>query len=240
MGPLSRGCKQMFVIVDKEKEDTDSRFGTDSVILTKSIDFTSKSYQQHTPNRPLKFVYTGSMIIGRDKTLAMLADTINKANEEVGNIKAELYIYSQTEPKEDVLESINRGASHFCGQISRDEVQKVQREADVVVFAEALSGKESNAAKLSFSTKITDYLSNGKCILAIGKEDIAPIDYFRRNDSALIATSVKEIEKRVREIITNPGLTDEYGRKAFDCAVKNHEKGMMNERFINTMKKAIQ
>ena len=240
VGPLARGSKQMFVIVDKEKEDTDSRFGTNSVILTKSLDFTGKSYQPHTPNSPLKFVYTGSMIIGRDKTLAMLADTINKANEETGSIKAELYIYSQTEPKEDVLSRINRAASHFCGQISRDEVLKVQREADVVVFAEALSGKESNAAKLSFSTKITDYLSNGKCILAIGKNDIAPIDYFRRNDSALIATSVEEIEKRVREIITNPGLTDEYGRKAFDCAVKNHEKGMMNERFINTMKKAVE
>ena len=240
VGPLARGSKQMFVIVDKEKEDTDSRFGTNSVILTKSLDFTGKSYQPHTPNSPLKFVYTGSMIIGRDKTLAMLADTINKVNEETGSIKAELYIYSQTEPKEDVLSRINRAASHFCGQISRDEVLKVQREADVVVFAEALSGKESNAAKLSFSTKITDYLSNGKCILAIGKNDIAPIDYFRRNDSALIATSVEEIEKRVREIITNPGLTDEYGRKAFDCAVKNHEKGMMNERFINTMKKAVE
>lgn len=240
VGPLARGCKQMFVIVGKEKEDTDSRFGTDSVILTKSIDFTGKSYQQHTPNRPLKFVYTGSMIIGRDKSLAMLADAINKANEEKKSSKAELYIYSQTEPQKEILARINCGTSHFCGQISRDEVLKVQQEADVVVFAEALSGKESNAAKLSFSTKITDYLSNGKCILAIGKEDIAPIDYFRRNDSALIATSVEEIEKRVREIITNPGLTDEYGRKAFDCAVKNHEKGMMNERFINTMKKAIQ
>ena len=240
VGPLARGSKQMFVIVEKEKEDTDSRFGTNSVILTKSLDFTGKSYQPHTPNSPLKFVYTGSMIIGRDKTLAMLADTINKANEETGSIKAELYIYSQTEPKEDVLSRINRGASHFCGQISRDEVLKVQREADVVVFAEALSGKESNAAKLSFSTKITDYLSNGKCILSIGKNDIAPIDYFRRNDSALIATSVEEIEKLVREIITNPGLTDEYGRKAFDCAVRNHERSMMNERFINTMKKAVE
>ena len=240
VGPLARGSKQMFVIVDKEKEDTDSRFGTNSVILTKSLDFTSKSYQPHTPNSPLKFVYTGSMIIGRDRTLAMLADTINKANEEVGIIKAELYIYSQTEPKEDVLARINRGASHFCGQISREEVQKVQREADVVVFAEALSGKESNAAKLSFSTKITDYLSNGKCILAIGKNDIAPIDYFRRNDSALIAASADEIEKRVREIISKPDLTDKYGRKAFDCAVRNHERDMMNERFINTMKKAVE
>lgn len=240
VGPLARGSKQMFVIVDKEKEDTDSRFGTNSVILTKSLDFTGKSYQPHTPNSPLKFVYTGSMIIGRDKTLAMLADTINKANEETGSIKVELYIYSQTEPKEDIFGRINRGASHFCGQISRDEVQEVQREADVVVFAEALSGKESNAAKLSFSTKITDYLSNGKCILAIGKNDIAPIDYFRRNDSALIATSAEEIEKRVREIISKTDLTDIYGRKAFDCAVRNHERDMMNERFINTMKKAVE
>lgn len=239
VGPLARGCKQMFVIVDKEKEDTDSRFGTDSVILTKSLDFTGKSYQSHTPNRPLKFVYTGSMIIGRDKTLALLADAINKANEENKSTMAELYIYSQTEPKEEILARINNGASHFCGQISRAEVQKVQQEADVVVFAEALSGQESNAAKLSFSTKITDYLSNGKCILAIGKEDIAPIDYFRRNDSALIATSIEGIEKRVCEIIAQPELTDEYGCKAFDCAVRNHERGMMNERFINAMKRAI-
>ena len=67
----------MFVIVDNEKEDTDSRFGTDSVILTKSIDFEDKSYKAHQPNQPLRFVYTGSMIIGIDKTLALLADVIN-------------------------------------------------------------------------------------------------------------------------------------------------------------------
>lgn len=240
VGPLARGCKQMFVIVDKEKEDTDSRFGTNSVILTKSLDFTGKNYQHREPNKPLKFVYTGSLVIGRDKTLTLLADAINDVNAKEGDVRAEMYIYSQTEPRAEILAHINKGATHFCGRIGREEVLKVQQEADVVVFAEALSGKESNAAKLSFSTKITDYLSNGKCILAIGKEDIAPIDYFRRNDSALIATSAEEIEKRVREIISKPDLTDKYGRKAFDCAVKNHEKGMMNERFINTMLKAVE
>lgn len=238
VGPLARGCKQMFVIVDKEKEDTDSRFGTDSVILTKSLDFTGKSYQQHTPNSPLKFVYTGSMIIGRDKTLAMLADAINKTNEEEKGNKAELYIYSQTEPKEEILSRINCGASHFCGQISREEVQKVQQEADVVVFAEALSGRDADAAKLSFSTKITDYLSNGKCIFAIGKNDIAPIDYFKKYDSAIIANSIDEIEAGIRKLITNPLLTVEYGEKAFTCAKQNHDRSMMNERFINTMLQA--
>ena len=238
VGPLARSCNQMFVIVDMEKEDTDRRFGTDSVILTKSIDFTGKSYQHREPNKPLKFVYTGSMVIGRDKTLALLADAINAVNEQIGEVRAEMYIYSQTEPQEEVLARINNGAAHFCGRIGLEEVLKVQQEADVVVFAESLEGKEANAAKLSFSTKITDYISNGKCVLAIGKDYIAPIDYFQRNDSALIAHNIEEIKARVEEIVENPMITDVYGEKAFNCAVRNHEKNMMNERFIATMLKA--
>ena len=239
VGPIARGCDQMFVIVEKEKEDTDKRFGTDSVILTKSIDFTGKCFLHREPNIPLKFVYTGSMVIGRDETLAVLADAINIINDEAGKTKAELYIYSQTEPKDTILSRINRGSSHFCGRVNRFEVQKVQTEADVVVFAESLIGKEANAAKLSFSTKITDYLSNGKCILAIGKEYIAPIDYFLRNDSAIIARTNEEIFQQVRNIISSPSLVEDYSKKAYDCAVRNHDMNMINKRFINSMLKVV-
>lgn len=235
VGPLARGCKEMFVIVDKEKEDTDTRFGTDSVILTKSIDFSKKECVSRRHNNPLKFVYTGSLIIGRDKTLSLLSDAINKIDG-----KAKLYIYSQTEPKEEILRHINNGHSHFCGRIGRDEVIKVLQEADVVVFAEALEGKEANVAKLSFSTKITDYIANRKCVLAIGKDYIAPIDYFRRNDAAIIANTMSEIFEQVKRIVENPSLIDEYGEKAFNCAVRNHEKGMMNKRFIDTMLRAVE
>lgn len=105
----------------------------------------------------------------------------------------------------------------FCGRISRDEVLHVQIKSDVVIFAEALEGKEANAAKLSFSTKITDYISNGKCVLAIGKDYIAPIDYFQRNDSALIAHSKDEILRQIKRIVENPNIVDEYGEKAFNC-----------------------
>lgn len=232
---IAKNCKEMFVIVEKEKEDTDKRFGTNSKILTKSIDFTDKSYIHKKPNYPLKFVYTGSLIIGRDKTLALVADAINKVNHQTGKVKAELFIYSQTEPCEEIQQRINKGASHFCGHIGREEVLKVQQEADVVIFAESLEGKEANVAKLSFSTKITDYLSNGKCVLAIGKDYIAPIDYFRRNDSAIIAYTKEEIYEQINHIVNNPEIIDEYGEKAFNCAIRNHEKNMMNRRFIETM-----
>lgn len=240
VGRLARESKQMFVIVEKEKEDTDARFGTDSVILTKSIDFSEKRYVHRTPNKPLVFVYTGSMIIGRDKTLALVADAINAINEKTGETKAELYVYSQTEPNDEIRNHIDTGASKFCGRISREDVGKVQQQADVVVFAEALEGKEANVAKLSFSTKITDYISNGKCVLAIGKDDIAPIDYFERNDAAVIAHSREEVFLQVERIVNTPELIDIYGEKAFTCAVRNHEKEMMNNRFIDTMLRAAE
>lgn len=234
---LATNSHQMFVIVDKEKEDTDKRFGTDSVILTKSVDFTHKKYSRKELKSPIRFVYTGSLSIGRDKTIAKVADAINAVNKS--GVKAEFYIYSQTEPDTYILSRINVGESHYCGCVPYQQIQEILNTSDVVVFAEALEGKEAKIAQLSFSTKITDYLSNGKCVLAIGKTDIAPIDYFIRNDSALVATSNKEIFDQVKNIIDHPSLINEYGEKAFKCAVRNHEKNMIDQRFIDTMMKAM-
>lgn len=237
VAPLAKNCKEMFVIVDKEKEETDKLFGTNSTILTKSIDFSNLKYKYKKPNTPLKFVYTGSLIIGRDKTIALLANSINDLNKN--GIKAELYIYSQTTPTDTILKQINSGSSHFCGKVDRKKTLEIIREADVVVFAEALEGKSANVARLSFSTKITDYLSCGKCILAIGNDYIAPIDYLQRNDAAIIAHNSQEIREKTCDIINNPSLLDTYGQKAFSCAVKNHDKQLVSQRFISTMLKAI-
>ena len=234
---LSEHCGQMFVIVEKEKEDTDYRFGTDSVILTKGIDFTNRPYIPHRVNTPIRIVYTGSLIIGRDKTMAAIADAINIINSN--EVKAELFIYSPDLPKDHILKRLETGCSHFMGFINRSEVDKIQRDADIVVFAEALDGKQANIAKLSFSTKITDYLANGKCVFAVGREFIAPIDYFIRNDSAIVATSANQIEDRLKYIIEHPSIILEYGKKAYDCALRNHEKRMVDNRFINTMISAV-
>lgn len=233
---LATHCKEMFVIVEKEKEETDRVFGTNSVILTKGIDFANLTYQSHKTNQPLKFVYTGNLIIGRDKTLALIADILNKLNE--CGTKSTLEIYSPDTVDEATMSRLNNGCSKHCGFIPREEVGEVQQNADVVIFAEALEGKDSKAARLSFSTKITDYLANGKCILAVGKEDIAPIDYFIRNDSAIVATDAKVLEERLKYILKNPQVIEEYGQKAFDCAKRNHDKTIVDQRFIETICRA--
>lgn len=234
---LSTHCKEMFVIVDKEKEETDKLFGTNSVILTKGIDFSNRKFIAKKPSNPIKFVYTGNLIIGRDKTLALLADLLNEMNKT--EINATLEIYSPDLVDEKTMKRLNTGCSAHRGCVTRDEVMQIQKEADVVVFAEALEGKEINAARLSFSTKITDYLANGKCILAIGKQHIAPIDYFARNDAAIIATDKDSLCKQIDMIVNNPEVIEQYERKAYECARRNHNQEDINDRLIKTLCNAI-
>ena len=226
----------MFVIVDKEKDETDALFNTNSVILTKGINFQTKTFVEKPIDSPIKFVYTGSLIIGRSSTLSTLADAINAIN--IDRVRATLDIYSADQVEPSLEARLNRGASRLRGFIPREKVDEVQRDADVVVFAEALHGKEANIARLSFSTKITDYLSNSKCVLAIGKQSIAPVDYFVRNDSALVASTESEIYIQVQRIINSPELITEYAKKAYWCAKKNHDMEMMDRRFIDTMIRA--
>lgn len=125
VGPLARNCKEMFVIIDKEKEDTDHRFGTDSVILTKGIDFKNRPFVERLQNKPLSFVYTGGLIIGRDKTLALVADAINKVNTEAGETLAEFFIYSQHQPSDEINARINVGAAHYCGSVPHQEIKGI-------------------------------------------------------------------------------------------------------------------
>ena len=232
---LATHCEQMFVIVDKEKEETDKLFGTRSVILTKSIDFSNRPYHPYRSSSPIRFVYTGSLIIGREKTMAKIADAINRINNEAGIVKAYLDIYSGDVPADEIMAHLNTGASRHCGTLTRPDVARVQSGADVVIFAEALEGKEANVARLSFSTKITDYLANGKCILAVGKKGIAPMDYFEKNDSAIVAYSEQDIYAQILNIVNHPEMMDEYGRKAYDCGVRNHDKQVVDARLIDTI-----
>ena len=213
---------RVMVITPKQKEEYDRIFGVDSVVLTKGVDFSSCPFVEKTISHPAKIVYTGKLIIGRWKTLAAIAEAFGEVNKYEN--KFELDIYTTDEPTEEQKAALNKNGSKIKGALTLSEVQKVQNEADILVFVESLEKKYKNAARLSFSTKITDYLKSGKCIFAIGSEDIAPIDYFKRYDSAITATSYAEIGEQLKRLADNTSLVTEYAKKAYQCGREHHDK----------------
>ena len=230
---LFKKAEKVMVISPKQKEEYDKIFGIESIVLTKGVDFSQYPYQEKEPNNPIKMVYTGKLIIGRWKSLAAIAEKLAEINKTQRKIELDIYTTDVLTEEQSIV--LNRNGSTVKGGLTLTQVQTVQQEADVLVFVESLEKKYKNAARLSFSTKITDYLKNGKCIFAIGDRDIAPIDYFKRYDSAITASTYLEIEEQLQQIAQNPKLITCYGKKAYDCGKNNHDKTKTEQILITAL-----
>lgn len=230
---IVKESKQLMVIAPKQKEEYDKIFDKDSVILTKGIDFSDLEFEPKQVSNPIKMVYTGKLIIGRDRSLSLIADALGEINKNVTRLELDIYTTDTLSKKQQ--SALNRNGCSVKGALALDEVQAVQKAADILVFVEGLENKHKNVARLSFSTKITDYLKSGKCIFAIGDRTIAPIDYFNRYDSAITASSCDEVCKKLNEIIDNPELINSYGEKAFNCGKENHDTYEMDKLLKSTI-----
>ena len=233
---LAKNCDEMFTITQTEAEDTDTLFGTRSVVLTKGIDYSKLVFSEKEINKPIKMVYTGNLLIGRASSLVAISKALEKINKN--GIVATLEIYSPTLLDDKTMSWLNSNGCNYKGVVPKEQVATIQNEADVVVFVESLEKEHRNAARLSFSTKLTDYFASGKCIFAIGDENIAPIQYLRTNDAAVIATEYSDVEMQLRKILEDTNVIKEYGQKAFECGKRNHEETLVKKTFVETICRA--
>ena len=230
---LSKNSTQMYTITQIEANETDALFGTNSVVLAKSINFDSLEYISKKVSQPINIVYTGNLLIGRDKTIKYVADAIRKINIE--GTKIVLHIYTHTPPRERLLKKIVSDDVVYHGKIVKEQVEKVQKDADILLFVESLTRKDRFKARMSFSTKLVDYFASGKCIYAIGDKAIAPIIYLKENDAAIISSTKKDIFSKLLLLSNNPQLIQDYSEKSFNCGLINHNKRNIDKHFIESM-----
>ena len=230
---LITNSSQLFVISPKMKTEYDKIFNVNSKILTKGIDYSDKEFKPYKVVEPIKMVYMGQIIYDRLSVLQELGKIIDDIN--VVGKKIQLDIYTTNHIDEEIKSSITqKGNVKFNEPVPYDMVAKVIDEHDVVVYAESLNKQYGHVARLSFSTKITDYLASGKCVLAIGPKNIAPMEYLKNEDAAIVANSYDEL----REILIAdnlPKLIEEYSMKGFYCGLKNHNKKDIDKMVVNIL-----
>lgn len=219
---LMRGVSQLFVISPKMKKEYDEAFHLDSIILTRGIDFSSVTYHPYQPHNPIQLVYMGQVIYDRISTIEMIGRVLDEINAEEKRFILSVYTKNPVDPvaKEKM---IKKGSVLFCDPVPYSEVKNILGQNDVVLFVESFNMEFKRLVRLSFSTKITDCLGSGKCILAVGPSDIAPIEYLRNNDAAFVASNEQELKDVFAKMLVK-GNVESYSQKAFSCAINNHNK----------------
>lgn len=238
MRKAAKHADALFVISEAQKADYERIFGRHCEIITKGADFSERPTP--TPhNKPLQLLYAGNLALGRWETLAAVKDALQHINQN--GMRARLHIYSASLLSDAQKAAVADGENAvFMGAAPAAEIEKLQKEADILLHAESFEPQYHIAIHHSFSTKLVDCFHCAKCLFAIGPADAASIDCLLKNDAAVVATDAASVEKRLAALIDDPALLDSYADKAWAYGKKQFDKADITRRLrqtIETLKK---
>jgi hypothetical protein len=163
----------------------------------------------------IKFCYTGGLHLQRDQVLEQLI----KYMALIKDINFEFTIYTQKSVWDICSDQFSKFPFvSYGGYKNKDQILEKMKQSDVLVFAESFDVSVQNYTKFSISTKIPEYLSVGKNILAIGPKGIASIDYLKDNNAAYIITDLDDFKA------INLVINDIINKKNSQIMIKNAKK----------------
>ncbi len=221
-------CELLYVISDVQKEEYEKIFTPPCKVLTKCADFSDdRKPDFKKEDDVLKIVYAGNISKGRYEILSELAKSIEEINKT--SKKFQMDIYTLTPLKEKQKAVLSTDSVHLYPPVSYDEIREIQKNSDILLHCEGFSLKEKLAVHQSFSTKIVDYLETNRCILAIGDDYCASIQYFIKNECGAVAKNKEEIKSQLLNLCENRHLLKQYADKAWQSGKNNHDRSVVQK-----------
>lgn len=207
----------LYVISEIQKKEYTPVFGDKCKVLTKGGVFKDKPVVL-SPHKPIRLVFIGNIGTGRWKTLAMVAEEIEKRNSD--GVQFTLDIYTGTNYTAEMKVALTKNGTTAHGFINPKDAAMVTSESDILLHVESFNKEDEFAVHQSFSTKIVDYLAQGKCIMAVGPSSVASIDFLRSNDAALVASNEKELDICFDRLISDSRIMLNTVDKAWETGHK--------------------
>lgn len=190
---IKKYTKIVYLITPKAKKEFQLKNkDANCKILTKFIEHTPEFHEYKVKNK-VTIAYSGKIDKGRLNTIKKLKEAINLYNN--GHLKKiSLDIFSQTKLSKKDIDSIQSEFVVFRGFVEKRKLIGILQNYNVLVHVEPINGIDKHVSRLSFSTKLIDYLSIGKPILCFSLKTNATYEYLMDNRSAICFDSFKNID----------------------------------------------
>ena len=216
-----------FTICEPMRQAYKKMLGKDSELI---VNIPDPAIESNKPQRgsKIKLVYAGSLYYGREDIIEKIVNCIKEYNAQHES-KGFLCVYTNTPLEKDQLNKICiDDCSLYGGSLSKEAVIKELVSADILVFVESFDAEQVEKTRFSLSTKVPEYLSMKKPILAVGPEQIGSMDYLK--NVAICVNDINQLSKSLERLMDNKELRDVYSVKAYDKYVRNHDKELTQKR----------
>ncbi len=215
--------KKAFAISEKMAFEYSNKYKKPFFPLMNCIDDSAPSGKSGLDDTALRFCYSGGLHLNRWKSLEFLCKGLERlASDKI----IELNVFTKESDWQSYKDKfINFSFMHYRGFISQTEMLHDLKKQTILIHLESFDEKVSAYTRLSISTKIPEYLSMKKPILAIGPCNIASIEYLNTNQSAFVVDRQdEELLKNEINKIMNLERREEVATNAYNLFKKNHTK----------------
>lgn len=169
----------------------------------------------------ISFLYAGSLGLKRDESLIKICKAIKILNNQGYNCKIDLYI-PKTQNIEEIRTKFLEFDVTFHNYVPADKTRQLYRKYDVLVFSESFDKKLTLFTKYSLSTKIPEYLSSGRPILAFIPENLYSSYYLKENNAAVVANNENELLLCCKKMLDDKKFCNEISNNGYVLVKKNH------------------
>ncbi len=224
----------LYCISDRLKNELEKSLHVPCKVLYKITDSVRSCEPYQEIHNPIRFLFTGNIYANRWKTLALLSSALKKL--QFGHLD----IYTASPITKEIENHLNiEGFSTLHEPVSQDEVIRLQNEADVLVHVESFDLKNRLLVRGAISTKIMDYLSVGRSILAIGPNDIDSMAFLREGDVAMMAHSNEVLIDILNKIKKDENILFDYAQRGINYTRKHLDEDTMRKQLYNELKHVI-
>lgn len=226
----------IFTICEKMTVDYQQLFGKPCYTLHTSASF----------DAPLKVVkkqkisYLGNLGYQRYMQLVVLGRSLKVLN--IADAPKVINVYSSESRAEIVKWLVPENGIQFHGQVNAAQVKQIIGESMAVVHTESFDEEIRKSVKYSISTKIPDSLASGTCLLVYGAEDIASVEYVKKNGAAFVITDKDDLKTELTRFLTDSELRNAIQERAVALAKQNHNmkanSELVEKVFANVVSKA--
>jgi len=171
----------------------------------------------------ISLLYAGSLYYGRAEVLGEVAKALGNYNANTDGKKALLNIYTNEVPDQATRAKFEvEGACRYSGSLNREELKLELNRSDILVFAESFDDEQIRKTRFSLSTKVPEYLSVGKPILAVGPTGIGSMDYLA--DCAMCINDLDTLAERLFALLNNTQMRKEVADVALQKYQCKHNK----------------
>lgn len=182
--------------------------------------------------------YFGGLHLGRADEICRFACFIEENLPLYLKNKIKIKVYSFATLSSESNSLFNKFSIIKENGVSGDKLKEAMDNVDIFLHVESSKPEYHYITKLSVSTKIPEYMSFAKPIIAFGPADVASFRVIAEvnpdlvfDDNIKTKTNIQVLEK----LIGNSELIAEYGLKNYNFAKSNYDKGKVAKLFKQSM-----